>query len=58
LTYRWERLREDQRQRIRGLVEQEQQRRRRRAWRYTVVILLVVVVDLGLLYLVLQDVIL
>jgi hypothetical protein len=58
LTYRWERLREDQRQRIRGLVEQEQQHRRRRARRYAVVIMLVVVVDLVLLTLVLQGVIL
>jgi hypothetical protein len=61
LLYRWERLREEQRQRAWGMVQemratvaQERQRRRRREGRYALLIVLVVAVDAALVYLVLH----
>jgi hypothetical protein len=62
-VYRWERLREDQRQRAWGMVEEmratvarERHRRRRRELGYALLIVLVVAVDVGLLYLVLYGI--
>ncbi len=58
LAYRWERLRDDQRQRVLHLLAQEQQRRRRTRRRlYALLLVLLLIVALGLLlYLVLQGV--
>jgi hypothetical protein len=57
LAYRWERLREEQRQQILGMVEHERQRQRQRARLYAALIVLVVVMDAAVLYLVLRGVI-
>jgi hypothetical protein len=50
--YRWERLREDQRQQALRMVAQEQRRRHRRQWLYLRLIVLVLAVDAALVYLV------
>ena len=61
LTYRWGRLREDQRERALGLVTHAQQRRRRERSRVlliTLALLVALVVVVGLVYLVLSGVLL
>lgn len=65
LVYRWERLREDQRRRAWGMVEQmrltvarEHRRRRRRERTYALLIVLVIAADAALVYLVLHGVVL
>lgn len=56
LTYRWERLREEQRQRVSHLVAADQQRRRDRVRHYARLLVLALAVDILLLLLALQGV--
>jgi hypothetical protein len=56
LTYRWERLGEDQRQRVSRLVAAEQQRRQVRVRHYARLLVLALAADILLLLLALQGV--
>jgi hypothetical protein len=56
LTYRWERLREEQRQQVSNLVAADQQRRRDRVRHYARLLVLALAVDVLLLLLALQGV--